>query len=82
MFDVDANGAATFVLANGGSVGPAALGYAGERSATVLTPSRRIGDGRASSSSRCAFPTMAFLDTLSRRPISAVECPWVQRSLK
>jgi len=34
-----------------------------------------IGDGLAGQSSRCALPITAFLDTPSRRPISAVEWP-------
>jgi hypothetical protein len=38
-------------------------------------PSRRIGEGRAGRSSRCALPTTAFFETPSRLPISAVECP-------
>ena len=43
-----------------------------------LAPSRRIGEGRAGKSSRCALPTTAFFETPIRRPISAVEsaiCP-------
>ena len=39
----------------------------------------RMGLGRAGRSSRCALPTMAFLVTPMRRPISAVEWPSFQR---
>jgi hypothetical protein len=62
----------TAVLDSGGRDGPVnrrgGPGREGGRS-----PSRRIGEGRAGRSSRCALPTTAFFDTPSRRPISAVE---------
>jgi hypothetical protein len=78
----DGTNGCTAVLANGGRVGPDILEDATGRSVAGFAASRRIGEGRASSSSRWAFPTIAFLDTLSRRPISAVESPCDQRSLR
>jgi hypothetical protein len=62
------------VLESGGKVGPATRRGVVRLGAPPL-PSRRIGDGRAGRSSRCALPTTAFLETPSRRPISAVESP-------
>jgi hypothetical protein len=68
-------------LANGGKVAPTILPQGTEKSIAGLTRVRRIGDGLASSSSRCALPTIAFLETPRRRPISAVERPWLQNSV-
>ena len=45
-------------------------------------PLRLIGDGRASRSSLCAFPTMEFLLTPSLRPISLVAVPFPHSSLR
>jgi hypothetical protein len=42
---------------------------------------RRMGDGRAGRSRRCAFPTIAFFETSMRRPISAAECPSAHSTL-
>src|SRR5690348_15391006 len=63
------------VLESGGSVGPATRRGALRRGALPPEPSRRIGEGRAGRSRRCALPTTAFFDTPRRRPISAVDSP-------
>ena len=65
----------TRVLDSGGSVGPATRRGADRLGAPPPEPSRRIGDGRAGRSSRCALPTTAFFETPNRRPISAVDSP-------
>lgn len=80
------NGLSGWIFVGGGEAGPCALGSGGSvgpptrtvdagRSCARSLGSRRIGDGRAVRSSRCALPTIAFFETPSRRPISAVECP-------
>jgi hypothetical protein len=61
--------------ANGGSVGPCARRGAGGRDEAPTSAPRRIGEGRGGRFKRCAFPTTAFFETFSRRPISAVERP-------
>lgn len=63
------------VLESGGSVGPATRRGADRRVTRPDPPSRRIGEGRAGKSSRCALPTTAFFETPRRRPISAVDRP-------
>jgi hypothetical protein len=62
----------------GGKVGPCARRGACGRGEALPSAPRRIGDGRGGKFSRCALPTTAFLETLSRRPISAVERPSTQ----
>ena len=64
--------ASATVLGSGGNVGPSTRRTVARRTGAAFG-SRRIGDGRAGKSSRCALPTMAFFVTPSRRPISAVE---------
>jgi hypothetical protein len=57
----------------GGNVGPWLRRGAGGLGELLPSASRRMGEGREGRFNRCALPTTAFFEMLSRRPISAVE---------
>jgi hypothetical protein len=73
MIGRKAGAGAPIEAASGGRVGPCIRRGAGGRGEALPSTPRRMGEGRGGKFSRCAFPTTAFFEILSRRPISAVE---------